>query len=180
MKVSNDAFYKLIINYNKMKKIFVFVTLFFAFSSVNAQKLDLADKDAVVSFLDGKTFEIGNYGQIEFKFKNFNKDFFMLEFEVELQIKTGKKPQKHKLWTSIPYTNGGFYIPDYFKSFNITEKNTMKTLQYLFPTRFELLSNGELYFVDKTETSFDDYYSATIKNGDLHYGKIKYVLCKQK
>ena len=166
-----------------MKKI---ITTFFLLASlivVNtfyAQKIDLSSKDAIVSFLEGKTFEVGNYGEIQFSFENFNKDFLALDFEVVFTVKTDKKPKKYKLWTSLILTNGNFYIPDYFKSINLTEKQSMRTLSSQFPTQFELLNNGELFFIDKSNVTFDDYYNKTIKGGEFNYGKRKYVLCKIK
>jgi hypothetical protein len=162
-----------------IKTIFI-LTLFFTVNSVTAQKIDLTNKDALISFLEKKIFEVGNYGEIEFKFENYNKDFLTLDFEVEYTIKTDKKPKKYKLWTSIILTNGEFYIPDYNKSIMLSEKQSIRSLRAQFPTMFELLNNGELYFVDKSTISFDDYYNKTIKGGDLNYGKRKYVLCKIK
>lgn len=151
-----------------------FINTFFA------QKIDLTNKDAIVSFLEGKTFEVGNYGELQFKFENFNKDFLMLYFEVLFTVKTDKKPKKYKLWTSMILTNGNFYIADYSKSINITEKQSMRTLSSDFPTQFELLSNGELFYIDKSNVSFDEYYNKTIKGGESNYAKRKYVLCKIK
>lgn len=168
---------------NKRRRILTLITLSFFYTLIlKAQSINLSDKENLISSLDKKTFIIADYGEIKFKFDNYNDDFQMFGFDVEYTLYSGKKNKTIKLYTTFPLTYGGFYQPDFFKDISLSIKNETKVFQADFPTRFQLLQNGEFYFLDKQDSyNFQEYYTKSIKNGDASsYVKNKWVLSRKK
>ena len=170
---------------NKVKSISVLFMIFFVFVFLShkgfSQSVNMTDKDAIITVLHKKTFIVSNYGEIKFIYDKFDKDFLSLSFKIEYTVYGGKKNKTYDLYTSFPLTNGDFYIPDFFKDLNVSQEMALKTLRSDFPTRFQFLQNGELYFLDKFNSyTFENYLDQTIKKGETMTLKQKWVLCKQK
>ena len=170
------------INLFMIKKLSaVFCILALTSFSLYSQELNLTDKETLISALNKKTFIVSDYGEIKFNFDNYMEDFLMLSFDVDYTLYRGKKHKTYRMHTQIPLTYGGFYQPDFFKEISLTLKESTKNLIADYPTRFQLLQNGEFYFLDKPDSySFEDYYRRTIGNGETLYIKPKWILCKQK
>jgi len=161
-----------------MKRTFIIILTFFCFSAATAQPYNLSEKDVIISLLNKKTFIVPNYGEIRFKYDGMQ--FGMLNFEVEYTLISGKSRRTIDLYTEIPETNGGFHLPDFFKGMTLRKKNENSMVKREYPTIFELLENGELYYRDKPKMSFKDYYETTIKKGIMDFVKINFVLCPPK
>jgi hypothetical protein len=166
---------------SKYQFFIIFIGLLLFLQKGYSQSIIMTDKDDLISALHKKTFIVSNYGEIKFILDKFDKDFLMFSFKVEYTIYGEKKNKTYDLRTSFPLTNGGFYIPDFYKDMSISQDVALKTLRSDFPTRFQLLQNGELYFLDKFNSfNFENYYNQTIKKGEEISLKQKWVLCKQK
>ena len=165
----------------KFQLMIICIGLLLTIQKSYSQSVIMTDKDDLVSALHKKTFTVSNYGEIKFIFDKFDKDFLLLSFNVEYTIYGGKKNKTYDLHTSFPLTYGGFYTPDFFKDMTISQDVALKTLRSDVPTRFQLLQNGELYFLDKYSSyNFENYLDQTIKKGEIMSLKQKWVLCKQK
>ncbi len=165
----------------KFRILIICIGLLLFFQKGYSQSVIMTDKDNLISALNKKTFIVSNYGEIKFIFDKFDKDFLSFSFNVEYTIYGGKKNKTYDLHTSFPLTYGGFYMPDFFKDMIISQDVAMKTLRSDFPTRFQLLQNGELYFLEKYSSyNFENYYDQTIKKGEIMSLKQKWILCKQK
>jgi len=151
---------------------------FFLYFAGNAQKYDLSEKEGIISALHKKTFIVPNYGEIRFKYDE--SEYGLLKFDVEYTVNNGRIKKTYDLSTSIPESNGGFHMPDYIKGFSVSKKAELGLVKREYPTSFELLENGELYFRDKPNQTFKEYYETTIKKGNINPWKINYILCPLK
>lgn len=163
-----------------MKNFIVIILFLVTSTSTYSQNIDLTNKKELKNYLNGSSFKVGNYGSIKFSYDSYDKDFLMLTFKVKYTLFKDKRNKTYKFYTSFPLTYGGFYQPDFFKEFTISHKNQMSTLISDFPTRFQLLQNGELYFLDKSNSyTFNQYYKKTIKSGEKIYVKKNWRFCEK-
>lgn len=161
-----------------MIKTFFTLMLFVLSLSAYTQNYDLSEKNQIIAALNKKTFVVPNYGEIRFKYDGF--EYGLLKFEVEYTLYTGRIKKTYDLHTEIPESNGGFHMPDYYKGITLSKKGELGLSKREYPTMFELLENGELYFRDKPKQTFNQYYETTIKKGNIDLLKVNYILCPLK
>lgn len=157
-----------------MKKLIILLCVFVS-CLCNAQKINLSNKEDLISYLNKKEFTVGDYGKIVFKYDEYDKAFNALKFKVEFTLTSEKKSKKIQLETMI-YENDGFYVPEYVKYITLRTPGAYVNDKYKLPTTFSLFENGELYYLDKPNISMEEYIKA-INNGDF-VKTPKSFLCK--
>jgi hypothetical protein len=143
---------------------------------LNAQKINLSNKEELIKFLNKKEVTVGQYGKMVLSYDSYDKAFNALKFKVEFTpTSSEKKPKKIQLETMV-FEADGFYIQDYVRNFDLKTPGAFVNDKYDFPTSFTFFENGEIYFRDQPTLSMEEYIKAIVNSTFI--SSAKYVLCK--
>lgn len=161
-----------------MKNIILTLLSFISTTVVFSQIINLSNAESVKEFLDDKKFTVGNYGTITFNYKEYDKDFNRLKFNVIYEVPSQKKPKKIIFETDVMLTWDEFTFPTFVRPIGLTVPGVLYLPNYNIPLFFDLYETGELYYMDKPEFNMQDYIESKI-NGNFIRLTGPYKLCKQ-
>lgn len=153
-------------------KLFAIILCSFFSVFVHSQSLDLSSDQSVREYLNEKSFRVGEYGEITFVYEKYDREFGSLEFKVSYQTKEQTIPLKARVLLMLD----DFSFPGYVRSVILSSQNLTSPLLINAPTIFQLFSNGELYYQDKSTLSMGEYIES-ITTGKTILKSPIYKLC---
>lgn len=176
--IHHFPFNQLIMDKTHFKILFSAIMTVVSFGNLFAQKLDLSNRKALTEYLDGRQYQISDYGTVRFNYQEYDKILRSIKFVADYNINKGKKTEKHKCEVSLFYYPDPYNIPDGVIFLDIRPKNHLEVEQgFDFPTKFMITNKGELYYMERININSEEYINHII-NGTMPARGRTYKLCK--